>query len=93
MHRHSCNHGPQHALPVPQFAFGHGRICAFAAARLESLALLLCHAPRRFFGQFGFGFGGEQQEEQTPKGNNVVVDLEVSLKDLYLGNQFKVRRL
>lgn len=32
----------------------------------------------------------EQQEEQTPKGNNVVVDLEVSLKDLYLGNQFKV---
>ncbi|KAI7839136.1 hypothetical protein COHA_007139 [Chlorella ohadii] len=46
----------------------------------------------QFFGQFGFGFGGEQQEEQTPKGNNVVVVLEVSLKDLYLGNQFKVTR-
>lgn len=45
---------------------------------------------RRFFGNFGFGFGGEQQEEQTPKGNNVIVDLEVSLKDLYLGNQFRV---
>ncbi|PRW20497.1 dnaJ ERDJ3B isoform A [Chlorella sorokiniana] len=46
----------------------------------------------QFFGQFGFGFGQEQQEEQTPKGNNVIVDLEVSLKDLYLGNQFKVVR-
>jgi DnaJ family protein B protein 11 len=42
----------------------------------------------QFFGQFGFGFGQEQQEEQTPKGNNVIVDLEVSLKDLCLGNQF-----
>lgn len=44
----------------------------------------------RFFGGFG-GFGGQQEEESTPKGNDVVVDLEVSLQDLYLGNHFEVR--
>lgn len=49
-------------------------------------------APRSFFGNFGFGgFGFGQQEEEAPKGNNVVVELEVSLKDLYLGGHFKVR--
>lgn len=30
------------------------------------------------------------EEEQTPKGDDVRVDLEVTLKDLYLGHQFKV---
>ncbi|EFN52402.1 hypothetical protein CHLNCDRAFT_138873 [Chlorella variabilis] len=45
------------------------------------------------FGGFGgFGFGGQQEEEETPKGHNVVVELEVTLKDLYLGNHFKVVR-
>lgn len=46
----------------------------------------------RFFGGFS-GFGGQQEEESTPKGNDVVVDLEVSLQDLYLGNHFEVRLL
>ena len=32
-----------------------------------------------------------EEEEQTPKGDDVRVDLEVTLKDLYLGHQFKVR--
>lgn len=45
----------------------------------------------QFFGGFG-GFGGQQEEESTPKGNDVVVELEVSLKDLYLGNHFDVVR-
>jgi DnaJ-class molecular chaperone len=41
------------------------------------------------FGGFG-GFGGEQEPE-TPKGRTVVVDLQVTLKDLYLGKVFKAR--
>ena len=45
---------------------------------------------RSFFGGGGFPFGGQQQEEQTPKGDTVKIELEVSLKDLYLGAQFKV---
>ena len=49
----------------------------------------------RFFGGGGFpgfgGFGGMGDEEEvTPKGHDVHVDLEVTLKDLYLGHQFKV---
>ena len=65
------------------------------AGRSLSLPALLPHVrPRgRFFGNFGFGGGGfgfGQEEEQTPKGHNVVVELEVTLKDLYLGNSFKV---
>lgn len=30
-----------------------------------------------------------EEEEQIPKGDDVLVDLEVTLKDLYLGHQFK----
>lgn len=46
-----------------------------------------------FFGNFGFGgFGFGQQEEETPKGNNVVVELEVTLRDLFLGGHFKLIR-
>ena len=52
--------------------------------------MLLC----RFFGGGGFpgfgGFGGMgDEEEQTPKGHDVHVELEVTLKDLYLGHQYK----
>lgn len=46
------------------------------------------------FGGFG-GFGDRgfgEEEEQTPKGNNVYVELEVTLKDLFLGNTFTVTR-
>lgn len=49
--------------------------------------------PLRFFGG-GFGgfggFGGQEEEDATPKGNDVYADIEVTLKDLYLGHQFKV---
>ncbi|KAK9824319.1 hypothetical protein WJX72_009416 [[Myrmecia] bisecta] len=45
-----------------------------------------------FGGGFGFGGFGGEEEEQTPKGNDVYVELEVSLRDLYLGNTFKVVR-
>lgn len=32
------------------------------------------------------------QEEETPKGNSLRVELDVTLKDLYLGAHFKARR-
>ena len=49
---------------------------------------------RRFFGGGGFpgfgGFGGMgDEEETTPKGHDVHVELEVTLNDLYLGHQYK----
>ena len=44
---------------------------------------------RRFFGGMGFGFGGGEEEEATPKGNDVYVELEATLEDLYLGHSFQ----
>lgn len=47
----------------------------------------------QFFGGFGFNFGfGGEQEEQTPKGDSVLLDLEVTLRDLYLGAHYQVVR-
>lgn len=44
----------------------------------------------RFFGnQFGFG-GGEEEEEKTPKGDQVSVDFEVTLEELYVGTNIEV---
>ncbi len=43
----------------------------------------------QFFG-FGGGFGGG--EEETPKGDTIYAELEVTLADLYLGNTFRVVR-
>eukprot|EP00475_Leptophrys_vorax_P014081 TRINITY_DN20469_c0_g1_i1.p1 TRINITY_DN20469_c0_g1~~TRINITY_DN20469_c0_g1_i1.p1 ORF type:complete len:365 (-),score=23.73 TRINITY_DN20469_c0_g1_i1:192-1286(-) len=47
----------------------------------------------QFFGgnPFGFQQGGEE-EEQTPKGDAVAVDLEATLEDLYNGRSFQVWR-
>ena len=45
-----------------------------------------------FGNAFGFGGGFGGGEEETPRGDNVVAEIEVSLKDLYLGNTFKVVR-
>jgi len=47
-----------------------------------------------FFGDFGFNFfGGENShgERETPKGANIVMDLWVSLEELYVGNFVEVR--
>jgi len=41
---------------------------------------------------FGGGFGGQEQEPETPKGDSFIVDLEVSIKDLYLGRTLQVGR-
>jgi DnaJ-related protein SCJ1 len=37
-----------------------------------------------------FGFGGPQQEQQENKGPSVLIPLEVTLKDLYLGKEIRV---
>jgi DnaJ family protein B protein 11 len=47
----------------------------------------------QFFGGFPFGWGGGGDgEEQTPRGHDVVVEMEVPLKDLYLGAHIPVTR-
>ena len=47
----------------------------------------------RFFGgNFGFG-GGQEEEERTPKGDSVIVELEATLEDLYMGTSLKVHLL
>jgi len=45
-----------------------------------------------FGGGFGFGMGQQDEEPETPKGDSIIVDLEVSVKDLYLGKNLKVAR-
>lgn len=50
-----------------------------------------------FFGDFGFGFGfdnngGNRGERETPKGSDVVMDLVVTLEELYSGNFVEVVR-
>lgn len=43
-----------------------------------------------FFGDFGFGFGDERGSRDTPKGGTIVMDLFVSLEELYTGNFVEV---
>ncbi|XP_022671501.1 dnaJ homolog shv-like [Varroa jacobsoni] len=46
-----------------------------------------------FFGDFGFGFGGDERgQRETPKGSDVVMDLLVTLEELYNGNFVEVVR-
>lgn len=47
-----------------------------------------------FFGDFGFHFGGEsQQEREMPKGFTIVMDLSVTLEELYSGRFIEVKQL
>lgn len=44
-----------------------------------------------FFGDFGFPFGNQHdQQQETPKGANIVMDLWVTLEELYSGNFVEV---
>ncbi|XP_041724665.1 dnaJ homolog subfamily B member 11 isoform X1 [Coregonus clupeaformis] len=48
-----------------------------------------------FFGDFGFSFGGNrqgQQDRNIPRGNDIVLDLEVTLEEVYSGNFVEVVR-
>jgi DnaJ family protein B protein 11 len=50
-------------------------------------------APRFFGGGFGgFGGFGGAQEEETPRGNTIYAELEVTLRDLFLGASVRVVR-
>lgn len=55
---------------------------------------LLCAPPPSFFGDFGFMFGGnrQQQDRNIPRGNDIVLDLEVTLEEVYSGNFVEVSR-
>ena len=46
----------------------------------------------QFFGHGFGGFGGGPQEPETPKGDSLVIDLDVSIRDLYLGRVIRVAR-
>lgn len=43
-----------------------------------------------FFGDFGFGFGGQEQRQEVHKGANIVIDLYTSLEEMYTGNFVEV---
>lgn len=44
-----------------------------------------------FFGDFGFGFGnGHQGQREVAKGADIIMDLHVSLEELYVGNFVEV---
>ncbi|KAA0715660.1 DnaJ -like protein subfamily B member 11 APOBEC1-binding protein 2 [Triplophysa tibetana] len=47
-----------------------------------------------FFGDFGFMFGGNRQtaNRDIPRGNDIVLDLEVTLEEVYSGNFVEVVR-
>ncbi|XP_050975390.1 dnaJ homolog subfamily B member 11 [Labeo rohita] len=47
-----------------------------------------------FFGDFGFMFGGNRQPagRDIPRGNDIVLDLEVTLEEVYSGNFVEVVR-
>lgn len=46
-----------------------------------------------FFGDFGFHFGGgNEQSHETPKGANIVMDVLVTLEDLYSGTFVEITR-
>lgn len=46
-----------------------------------------------FFGDFGFNFGGGgEQNHETPKGANIVMDIYVTLEDLYSGTFVEITR-
>jgi len=53
---------------------------------------LLIFSFTNFFSFFGGGGGAEEEEEQILKGDEVVVELEASLEDLYMGGSLKVRK-
>lgn len=45
-----------------------------------------------FFGDFGFHFGGSEQKHETPRGADLVMDVFVTLEDLYTGTFIEITR-
>lgn len=38
-----------------------------------------------------FGGGAAEEEERVPRGDDVIVELDATLEDLYMGGSLKVR--
>ncbi|XP_050306731.1 dnaJ homolog shv [Anthonomus grandis grandis] len=45
-----------------------------------------------FFGDFGFHFGGGEQRNEVPRGADLIMDIDVTLEDLYTGNFIEITR-
>lgn len=60
--------------------------------RSEFLPELIDVLYSSFFGDFGFMFGGNprQQDRNIPRGSDIIVDLEVTLEEVYSGNFVEV---
>lgn len=58
----------------------------------ENACVRACVSSCSFFGDFGFMFGGnrQQQDRNIPRGNDIILDLEVTLEEVYSGNFVEV---
>jgi len=45
-----------------------------------------------FFGDFGFSFGNDHHQHETPRGANIVMNVMVTLEDLYSGTFVEITR-
>ena len=82
------------------FWFGSGFLRLTMKILKQKHKLQPCHAksenlflfPLSFFGDFGFMFGGnrQQQDRNIPRGNDIILDLEVTLEEVYSGNFVEV---
>lgn len=71
----------------------------FVSFKINSLFIFIMFfvAFSSFFGGFGFNFGGGGNRRggqgEVPKGGNIVMDLEVTLEELYTGDFVEVGSL
>ena len=69
------------------------KINTYQAIFKTDISSLCVYALASFFGDFGgfgFGGGGRNQEREIPKGGDVVMNLDVTLEELYTGNFVEV---
>lgn len=67
-------------------------VCLVLLLEMSTSSPELCSSCS-FFGDFGFMFGGnrQQQDRNIPRGNDIILDLEVTLEEVYSGNFVEVR--
>lgn len=71
-------------------------VTVYITQKLIKQPVILLNFNYRFFGGFGFNFGGggnRQNRDEVPKGGNIVMDLEVTLEELYTGDFIEVNYL
>lgn len=81
-------------LDAPQFVIPNNSLFLLHPKWLSiNVSLFSVHFAVFFFTilfSFFGGGGGEEEEEQILKGDEVVVELDASLEDLYMGGSLKV---